>query len=144
MQLKLFTTIDADNVLNKTLTDEVIINIVLKKEIDLLTPEIILLDDGADFSFYNYAELPYFNRKYFIRDYSKINSRMIRLDLELDALMTYQNEILNSRFLYNRNLRKGDLQRIDLIQNVDSVTSKHEFDLELETENNFILTTIGI
>jgi len=67
MILKLFKTADSDNVINKTITDEISININLKRDVDIVNPVIDLYEiDGIELDSFNYAEIPDLNRFYIV------------------------------------------------------------------------------
>ena len=76
MELKLFTTHDNENVINKELELKYAIDIKLKSTIDMIEPEIILNDEKT-MKFYecNYAQIPDFNRYYFLTSFMLLNSR---------------------------------------------------------------------
>lgn len=51
----------------------------------------------------NYAHIPSFGRYYFIRDIVQESNRITRIDMEVDALMSYKDEILGLSALVIRN-----------------------------------------
>ena len=63
MQFILYNTLDGENVINKTLTDLMTVDINLKSSVDIVNPEIVL---NGDFRGFNYAHIPELNRYYFI------------------------------------------------------------------------------
>ena len=97
MQLILYVTEDAKNVINKTLTNPVSMNINLKRDINIIMPEIVL---NGDFGGFNYAHIPDFNRFYFVDSVEQLNLKMVKLSLICDVLETYKTTILNSDCLY--------------------------------------------
>ena len=69
MQLYLYKTRDSNRVLNKTLTNESLLNINLKRDTDIVRPTIQLMKvAGMDFKQFNYAHIPELNRFYFINN----------------------------------------------------------------------------
>lgn len=108
MDIYLYNTADDDNVLNKTLTDELIISDVkLKNPVNINNPILslsskIVYDDGYGGGWtyetkdYNYAYIPAFERYYFIENITLQSNNINVLTLKVDVLKTYENEILNS------------------------------------------------
>ena len=143
MQFILYNTLDGENVINKTLTDRVSIDIILKRDVIIDNPRITLLNDGVDYSSFNYAEIPDFNRFYFIRGYEQINSRMVSLELETDVLESYKNEILGSLARFNREIRTGDFADVNIDKSFITSISKYYSEVEL-TGSSIVLTTVGV
>lgn len=108
MDIYLYNTADDDNVLNKTLTDELLIsNVKLKSPVNINNPILtlsnkIVYDDGYGGGWtyetkdYNYAYIPAFGRYYFIENVTLQSNNINVLTLKVDVLKTYENEILNS------------------------------------------------
>lgn len=108
MDIYLYNTADDDNVLNKTLTDELLISDVkLKNPVNINNPILslsskIVYDDGFGGGWtyetkdYNYAYIPAFEKYYFIENITLQSNNINVLTLKVDVLKTYENEILNS------------------------------------------------
>ena len=104
MDIHLYNTADDDNVLNKTLTDELIISDVkLKNPVNINNPILslsskIIYDDGQTYETkdYNYIYIPVFEKYYFIENITLQSNNINVLSLKVDVLKTYENEILNS------------------------------------------------
>lgn len=108
MDIYLYNTADDDNVLNKTLKDELLIsNVKLKNPVNINNPILslsskIVYDDGYGGGWtyetkdYNYAYIPAFERYYFIENITLQSNNINVLTLKVDVLKTYENEILNS------------------------------------------------
>ena len=111
MDIYLYNTADDDNVLNKTLKDELLIpNVKLKSPVNINNPVLtlsskIVYDDGYGGGWtyetkdYNYAYIPAFERYYFIENVTLQSNNINVLTLKVDVLKTYEEEILNS-YLY--------------------------------------------
>ena len=90
MRLYLYRTNDLNNVVDKTLTNETILNINLKRDTDIMRPKIPLAKSGSiDLKTFNYAYIPDLNRYYFINVVESINNNVDVLYLEVDVLMSY-------------------------------------------------------
>jgi len=96
MKLILYKTTDASNVIGKTLTDPLEININLKRSEDQEKPRLLLKNDGNKYTGYNYAYIELFKRYYFVESINN-NGKIIELQLETDVLETYKDDILNAK-----------------------------------------------
>ena len=144
MDLKLYVVEDGDNVLNKTLSDELIIQINLKRDVNLFTPSLIIRDSSAiDINRFNYCVIPVLNRNYFIRTINNIGNDLWRLDCECDVLETYKNDILNSEALLNRSLKNGDFLINTIDTTIIKTISKYDSDVTLIEEKTNVISVIG-
>lgn len=89
MQIYLYKCLDDKNKLNKTLTNEKIIDLNIRKLFNFDTPTIKIKIDNFD---YNYVKID--NRYYFVVNKNYIAESLIELNLKCDLLMTYKNELL--------------------------------------------------
>lgn len=91
MNIKLYYNSSEDNKLTKVLTNELSVEGTLRDRSDLLNPEILMY--GVDFTIYNYAYIPLFERYYFIRGYDIYRNDMYVVNMEIDVLHTYREGI---------------------------------------------------
>lgn len=91
MDIKLYYNSSEDNKLTKLLTNELLVQGTLRDRSDLLNPEILMY--GVDFTIYNYAYIPLFERYYFIRGYDIFRNDMYVVNMEIDVLHTYREGI---------------------------------------------------
>lgn len=138
MKLFLYKTVDATNVINKTLTDELIIDFNFRGDIDLVNPDLILVGEFTD---YNYAVIPELNRSYFIDSIDRINLRMVKLHLQCDVIETYKNNILNLSGDITRVVKNGDIGYVTGDSNLFSVDHV-ESTVELIFDQSITLTTL--
>ena len=144
MEMKLYQTLDSDNVINKDKTLKYTTNINLKDRTEIINPAIILNDKGTmNFKECNYCYLADFQRYYFIRSLDNVNSHIWSLSLECDVLESFKGDILNSSAEINRTIKNGDYVNVndvtDLRKEIDIFESNQSF-----TEGkNIILSTIG-
>lgn len=143
MQLILSKTTDADNVINKTLTGQTTIVVNLKRDVNISSPEIILLVDGIDYDEFNYCEMPELGRKYFISAVEILNNRMVKLSLNCDVLETYKADILTSNARLMRNIKTGDYLNTSIEHSFLTTVSLHNSNKGFEGSPTMILTTIG-
>ena len=140
MELILYKTVDAKNVINKTLTNQVSIQISLKRDVDIIFPEIVL---NGDFRVYNYSHLPDLNRYYFIERFEQLNLKMIQLYLKCDILESYKTDILNSVARFKRGIKNGDYHNINIEHSNKMSVERFDSDgLEMDG-NTMIISVVG-
>lgn len=144
MQFVLYKTLDADNVINKTLTDEFNIELFLTARTNIINPVLpIEVIEGIELLDYNYCAFPELGRFYFIDSIENINARIFNLSCSCDVLMTYKDEILASNARVMRSLKTGDYYNGDSITNVKPTITTHLSNVTLDNEPSLILTTVG-
>lgn len=143
MDLKLYRISDADNVINKTLGAATTIQVVLKRDFNIINPVIILRDLGNNLQSFNYCEFPEFGRKYFVRDVVNISADIWQLNCECDVLETYKNAILEGRAKFLRKIKTGDYLEISVDSSYLKTISKYESDVTIEGQHSIVLSTVG-
>lgn len=140
MKMYLYTTSDLPNVINKTLSNELEIDINLKSDIDIVNPEIVL---NGDFRAYNYAHIPDLNRYYIIQSLEQLNLKFVKLNLTCDVLETYKNEFMNHEYDLIRESKSNDVNILAPSFSYKKVT-KSESNLKLDLSNNIVISTISV
>ena len=144
MELNLYKCSDGDNVINKTLTEKLTINITLKRDVNITAPQIILMNDnGAFFNQYNYAEIPELGRFYFIDSVTSLNNKMESLALRCDVLETYKADVLASKARFMRGLKTGDYISANIDYSVIKTITKIESNSGFTGNPTMILTSVG-
>ena len=144
MELNLYVVNDGDNVINKNLTNKVTINISLKRDVDISSPSLILLDgEGIDYSDFNYAEISELGRFYFVNNVQRLNHKMIQVDLVCDVLETYKADVLASTARFNRAIKTGDYYNANALQSTLKTITKHESNVSIAGQSAMILTSVG-
>lgn len=144
MELNLYKCSDGDNVINKTLTEKLTINITLKRDVNITAPQIILMNDnGAFFNQYNYAEIPELGRFYFIDSVTSLNNKMESLALRCDVLETYKDDVLASKARFMRGLKTGDYIAANIDYSVIKTITKIESNSGFTGNPTMILTSVG-
>ena len=144
MELNLYVVNDSDNVINKELTNKVTINISLKRDVDISSPSLILLDgEGIDYSDFNYAEISELGRFYFVNNVQRLNHKMIQVDLVCDVLETYKADVLASTARFNRAIKTGDYYNANVLQSTLKTITKHESNVSIAGQSAMILTSVG-
>lgn len=144
MELILYRTRDDENVINKDLEYIHTMNIVLKSNVSIVSPIIILrMVEGVDLFNSNYCYLDELNRYYFIREIEIMSNDNVKMMLECDVLESFKQDILNSGGEIRRRIETGDYQNT----NVDTESLREveifESDVTLNPEKNIILSTLG-
>lgn len=143
MEIRLYSSSDETNKINKTLTNEIVLNGTLKDETSVINP--IILIEANNLTQYNYCYIPLFKRYYFIKDITVVRNNLFRLFLDIDVLMSYKDEILNLDCIVNKQENNStpyvnDNSRIYENRNFTSIINyRNGFD----DDGNFILITAG-
>lgn len=132
MLLKLGKTNSPNNVVFKDVVDWVELQIRLKEGVDVLTPVLMLRGEGLVLRDYNYAAIPDLGRSYFIRGVENVNGKLWRLELEVDVLETYRDELLNCTARMKRGLKEGDYIEMDLDLSSKKVSRNYHSDVTLD------------
>ena len=144
MELILYRTRDDENVINKDLEHIHTMNIVLKSNVSIVSPIIILKRvEGVDLFSSNYCYLDELNRYYFIREIEIMNNDNVRMMLECDVLESFKQDILNSVSEVNRNMKHGDYHSTNVETDVRKTTEIYKSDVSVEGVRTIVLTTIG-
>jgi hypothetical protein len=144
MELILYKTNDAVNVINKTLTDSETLYITLKRDTDILNPVIYLTpEQGLDYFDFNYCEITELKRKYFISCVEMVNNQLYRLDCSCDYLETYKAGIIASNARFVRPLKTGDYLPVNLEFSEQTTVTSYESSAGFDGERSLILTSIG-
>lgn len=145
MELKLYIVEDGDNVLNKTLSDELIIQINLKRDVNLFSPTLIIRDSELiNINRFNYCVIPDLKRNYFIRDIDNLSLDLWKLTCECDVLETYKSDVLNSVARFSRNIKTGDYFMVNIDQSYIKKITTHESNVTMGEDKTMILATLGV
>ena len=139
MQATFYKTLDNKNVINKTLTSPLNVELKLRDNQDVIAP---VLKMSVNVTPYNYCYIPFFNRFYFVEKIEK-QGKLFIVGLYCDVLESYKDDILASNARFRRNIKNGDYMTINLEHSSLKTVDKVESDVTLANENHFILTTIA-
>lgn len=144
MNLNLFKTNDSDNVINKTLTNKLNITINIKRDVDIISPRLIIRDTQAiNINAFNYCQIEELNRFYFIRSINNMGGNLWEVICECDVLETYKADIMASNARYYRNLKTGDYVQGNIDFSTLKTITKHVSSKGFEDGTAIIMTTIG-
>lgn len=137
MILKLYKTLDAKNVINKTLDNELELNVKMQGDLDVNNPMIAISKRDFD---YNYCHIPEIGRYYFIDEVRK--GAVISLSCSCDYLETYKSQIMAGEALFSRAVKAGDYGNVNL-----DLTGREDMtlffsDVALEESEGAVLSVI--
>lgn len=142
MDITFYWNESANNVINKNLKNAKTLEIKLKRNFDVETPEIII--STIDVSNYNYFFLAGgINRYYFIEDTEIMAGGVIRILASCDYIETFKHEILNSKGIYKKVVNDGDYGDLDVVTTGVYDTIEHVSNVTLEPDNKAILSVMG-
>lgn len=105
MKLYLYQLDDAQNVINKKPSLKKEIDIRLRGKPDSINPVLILR--GEEFaSDYNYVKME--ERFYFVDSVENVGGDLYRITLELDALETFKDSLLQDTAQVSRRIKEGE------------------------------------
>lgn len=141
MIIKLYNTNSDNNKLNKVLTNEIIIDIKLKNDTDIIQPTIFLYSETLINS--NYCYIPEFNRYYYINSITTNSNKVFKLELEVDVLMSFKNDILNSYAYVIQQTNYNNYYNSSYQSEVRKEVDYYYSDVTLSDEKSLILVTVG-
>lgn len=144
MELKLFSTDSAKNVIGKVLTNELSLNINLRKDFDITSPSLRLqIPPTHNALNFNYCRIVGLNRFYFIEDVNSINADIWEFVCSCDVLETYKADILLSNARLRRNIKTGDYLTTNLEFTTNVTVTNYESNAGFDGEDSMILTSVG-
>ena len=99
MNILLYKTTNANNDLNKTISDKVELVGALRDASSIIAPSILIQSNPIG---YNYAYIPEFGRYYYIKNITAFRKGAYIVDLKCDVLMSFKEEILNMSGIVSR------------------------------------------
>ncbi|HUH46899.1 MAG TPA: hypothetical protein VLZ54_07090, partial [Arenibacter sp.] len=127
--------------INKTLSNPLVMDINLRRGVDISMP-VLRLQLVGSLSGYNYAHIPDFARYYFIRDIQSITHNIWELHLECDVLESYKVDILASNAKFKKVIASGDYGETVLSLTGEVEVTDHVSDITLEPADNSLLSIL--
>ena len=140
MQATFYKTLDNKNVINKTLTSPLNVELKLRDNQDVIAP---VLKMSVNVTPYNYCYIPLFNRFYFVERVTR-SGKLFHVELSSDVLETYKTEILASNAQFRRNLKTGDFANVMLETSNLTTLDKFQSNKTLTDEKSIILSAVGV
>lgn len=143
MNVKLYINESNNNVLNKKITLISEDNILLKDNVDVYKPIIKIKKPLLNNC--NYVYIVDFKRYYYITNKKSINTDVMELSLKCDVLMSFKNDILNSKGLIikSENLINNYINSDIYVNDVREKTRVINFENGFNDAPEFILITAG-
>lgn len=143
MNIKLYINESNNNVLNKKITLISEDNILLKDNVDVYKPIIKIKKPLLNNC--NYVYIEDFKRYYYITNKKSINTEVMELSLKCDVLMSFKNDILNSKGLIikSENLINDYINSDIYVNDVREKTRVINFKNGFNDTPEFILITAG-
>ena len=143
MNIKLYINESNNNVLNKKITLISEDNILLKDNVDVYKP--IIKIKRPLLNNCNYVYIEDFKRYYYITNKKSINNDVMELSLKCDVLMSFKNDILNSKGLIikSENLINDYINSDIYVNDVREKTRVINFKNGFNDTPEFILITAG-
>lgn len=141
MEITLYTTKSANNAINKKLVNPLTYEIKFKGKCDIRHPVIVLksLEDIKA----NYCYIEKLGRYYFITNITVQPNYIYQLDLEVDVLESFKEDILKSKCLIVKQEDTNNYYNVSYETEVRKECDLVFSDTEIEKENSNILVTIG-
>lgn len=93
MNIYLYVNSSERQAITKTLSGATELIGSLRSETSVISPQIII--EGTNPTGFNYAYIPQFGRYYFIDSMDSIRTNLWRLNLSVDPLMSFHDQVLN-------------------------------------------------
>ena len=141
MEVKFYKTKSSNNTIGKYLENETVFDIYFKDRVDIQQPIVKLQVD--DFIDYNYCYIPKFDRYYFIEDITIERTGIYTLRMRVDVLESFQNDIMNCKAFVTQKEKVNPYYDSGYKSELRKEIDVFESDVELELEDNMIVTTVG-
>lgn len=142
--MKIITYNTSDDSINvfKLLFDANEIDITLKNSVELLDPTIVL---SGSIPTFNYCYIPEFKRYYYKGEVRKVNNNLYEIQLHVDPLMSFADNIKLSYALieHNEYVSNNYLPDPSYKSEVRKTTECRNFPNGFNNEPEFILITCG-
>ncbi len=144
MQVNFLNSTSPNNKLNKVLTSLFIRECKLLEATSMIKPSLTVSGDVGDFSNVSHCYIEDFERYYFVEDVTIISGSMVRIDLSVDVLESFNIDIGNARGVVYR----GNMGNSYIPDNAIAVPAVYEQELidfgsSLDDTGTFVVTVLG-
>ena len=141
MNILLYKTTNANNDLNKTISDKVELVGALRDASSIIAPSILIQSNPIG---YNYAYIPEFGRYYYIKNITAFRKGAYIVDLKCDVLMSFKDEILEMSGIVSRLTTGSPYVQRDVLCKVTETHKRIDFPVTPFTRNGtYILIAKG-
>lgn len=141
MLVKTYNNLSPKNTINKEIEEVGTIDIKFKDRTNISKP--ILVTSGIIEIDFDYIYIDKFKRFYFVGDVEVVPNRIKIINLECDVLMTYKDDILNTKAIVKRQTKFNDYYNSGFSSEVTKEVDLYKSDVKVEDEKSNILVTIG-
>lgn len=146
MQVTLCNTPSERNIINKVIQDVISVNAVIKGELSVENP-ILILDYTSDSNNINYMKIPELNRMYFINEIIKLTGHRYEIHGKSDVLESFKQDILSMNCIVNKQqgIDKSNLYLDDgsfIVENKE-IQQVINFPYGFNENGEYILITAG-
>lgn len=143
MDIVFYNNLSDYNTLNKTLEEVTTISGTLRESCDVINPMIRIEHHGVIHA--NYCYIPDFGRYYFIVNQTILLNDIVVVELHVDVLESFKEEILNLSCMVNNSSSDNDpyLSGTEWVTTVKTTTSIKQFPNGLNENGEYILITAG-
>nr|DAD93592.1 MAG TPA: hypothetical protein [Podoviridae sp. ctKzN3] len=141
MEILLYKTTNANNDLNKTISNKVELVGALRDASSIIAPSILIQSNPIG---YNYAYIPEFGRYYYIKNITAYRKGAFIVDLKCDVLMSFKEEILNMSGVVSRLTDGSPYAQRDVLCKVTETHRRLDFPETPFTRNgSYVLISKG-
>ena len=141
MIVNLYNNESPANKISKSVTLLAALEGQLVNETNIVAPVIRIYN--ASFPAFNYAQIPLFNRYYFLRDVRQIRNDLWEISLESDPLMSFNIGSVSGMLVESENNGSNYLEHRHFVRNVKTKTNILPFGSGLLDSGEYILITAG-
>lgn len=149
MDLKLYTTVDEQRVVEKNLENEkVYTNVCLKGDVDMINPTVLISGiDIDDITGFNYMYIPKFHRYYYINSIGVSTGKMVAISGHIDVLYSFRKDIKKAELLVSRYNVKTNKSKYLNDTNIPTDVRKkiitREFGTELHNNEDWFVLAVA-
>lgn len=121
------------------------------EETSITMPSIVLVAKLDTIAQYNYCEITQLKRKYFIRDVTSIDGERLRVDLAVDVLSSFYDDVVSAQILTERSTKNKNVFVPDSklrnsargIPQIKTFSGGEWLPTLTSTTNGIVITTFG-
>lgn len=84
-------------------------DVYLIEETSITTPSIVLVAKLDTIAQYNYCDIAQLKRKYFVRDVTSLDGERVRVDLAVDVLASFYDDVVSAQILTERSTKNKNV-----------------------------------
>lgn len=141
MIINLYNNESPDNKINKSVTLVTALSGEMRNENNIVAP--IVRVYSATLPSFNYAQIPLYNRYYYMRDVKQIRNDIWEISLESDPLMSFDISDVTGVLVEGKNGGSNYIDHRHFVRSVKSKTNILTFGSGLLDSGEYILITAG-